>query len=239
MSALDRPTFEQIEAYVLGRMAAEERLRFEQRLAADPALRAEVELERENILAIELGGMERMLKEVREEHSEQRDQGGGWSTWLKYAAAVAVLLGGALWFTLRPSAHERVFAAHFTPDPGLPVAMGTTDSHAFNDAMVAYKLGDLGEAIGKFTSLLKENPASDTLRYYIGCAELNAGRPERAAPMLMAVADQEVSVFASKARWYAFLALVRSGDRNAAEAIRFNAGDPYVAKAKAVLSELN
>lgn len=237
MSALDKPTFEQIEAYVLDRLGADERLAFEQRLATDHALRAEVKLERENILAIELGGMERMLKEVRGEQTPQRRQSGGWTTWLKYAAVVAVLLGGALWFTLRPSTNERVFAAHFTPDPGLPVAMGTTDSHAFNDAMVAYKLGDHDEAIGKFTTLLQDDPASDTLRYYIGCAELNAGRPERAAPMLMAVADQANSVFAGKARWYAFLAMVRSGDRTGAEAIRFDAGDPYGMKAKAVLSE--
>ncbi|HRH69520.1 MAG TPA: hypothetical protein PLB89_08450 [Flavobacteriales bacterium] len=239
MSALDKPTFEQIEAYVLDRLGADARLAFEQRMATDLALRAEVELERENILAIELGGMERMLKKVREEHSEQRGQGGSWTTWLKYAAVVAVVMAGALWFTLRPSANERVFAANYSPDPGLPVAMGATDPHAFNDAMVAFKLGDNDEAIGKFTTLLKDDPASDTLRYYIGCAELNAGRPERAAPMLMAVADLESSAFSSKARWYAFLALVRSGDRSAAEAVRFDGTDPNGAKAKAVLSELN
>lgn len=239
MSALDKPTFERIEAYVLDRMGADERLAFEQRMATDHALRAEVELERENILAIELGGMERLLKAAREEQPEQRNEGGGLSTWLKYAAVVAVLLGGTLWFTLRPNANERLFAAHFRPDPGLPVVMGATDGHAFHDAMVAYKLGDHDEAIGKFTALLKEDPASDTLRFYIGCAELNAGRAERALPMLQAVADQERSVFARKARWYAFLALVRSGDRNAAAAVRFEVDDPNGAKARAVLSELN
>lgn len=239
MSALDKPTFERIEAYVLDRMDADERLEFERRMAADGALRAEVELERENILAIELGGMERLLKAAREEHAERRIEGGGRSTWLKYAAVVAVVLGGTLWFTLRPNANERLFAEHFRPDPGLPVVMGATDGHAFHDAMVAYKLGDHDEAIGKFTALLKEDPASDTLRFYIGCAELNAGRAERALPMLQAVADQERSVFARKARWYAFLALVRSGDRNAAAAVRFEVDDPNGAKARAVLSELN
>lgn len=235
--ALDRTTFEAIEAYVLDRLDADERLSFERRMAADPTLRAEVELERENILAIELGGMERMLKEVREGHSEQREQGGGWTTWLKYAAVVAILLSGALWFTLRPSASEQLFTEHFAPEPGLPVAMGSTAAHAFNDAMVAYKLGDHDEAISKWSVLLKERPSSDTLRYFIGCAELNAGRPERAAPMLLTVADQEGSAFAQKAQWFAFLALVRNGDRNAAKAIRFSPGNPYGAKAEAILSE--
>ncbi|MBL0036010.1 MAG: hypothetical protein IPP26_09620 [Flavobacteriales bacterium] len=58
---LDRNSFEAIEAYVLDRMHADERIRFEQRIAMDAALRAEVDLERDNIRAVELGGMSRML----------------------------------------------------------------------------------------------------------------------------------------------------------------------------------
>lgn len=37
--ALDRTTFEAIEAYVLDRLDADERLGFERRMAADPTLR--------------------------------------------------------------------------------------------------------------------------------------------------------------------------------------------------------
>lgn len=236
----DRKRFEAIEAYVMGRMSADERERFQQEIAADPALHSEVELHRENTLAIELGGMDRLLKVMRVEQQQGStgSGGNGWIPYLKYAATVALFIAGVLWWMGRAPRHERVFAAHFTPDPGLPVTMGTTDAPAFHDAMVAYKLGDHDEAIDKFTALLKEGPASDTLRFYIGCAELNAGRPERAAPMLMAVAEQQGSVFAAKARWYAFLAILRGGDLNGARAIRFEEGDPYGAKVKAVLSEL-
>ena len=42
--ALDRPTFEAIESYVLERMTADERAAFEQRLTTDRALRDEVDL---------------------------------------------------------------------------------------------------------------------------------------------------------------------------------------------------
>ena len=52
--ALDRNTFEAIEAYVLDRMDTDERTVFEQRMAMEPALREEVDLERENIRAVEL-----------------------------------------------------------------------------------------------------------------------------------------------------------------------------------------
>ena len=63
-SAPDRPTFEAIEAYVLDRMGSEERAAFERRLAGDPALQAEVALEREHMLAVELGGLQRSLKAI-------------------------------------------------------------------------------------------------------------------------------------------------------------------------------
>ena len=239
MSALDKPTFERIEAYVLDRLNADERFAFEQLMAEDAALRAEVDLERENILAIELGGLQRVLKQVRVEHHPQQEERGGWSTYLKYAAVLAVILSAALWFISRPSSSERAFAAHFAPDPGLPVAMSASDDHAFHDAMVAYKLGDHDEAIGKWSALLKKEPTSDTLRYYIGCAELNAGRGDRAAPLLLSVAEQSNSAFAVKARWFGFLALVRSGDLVAARALVFPADHPYATKAKAVIAELD
>ncbi len=238
MSALDKPTFERIEAYVLGRLSADERLAFEQRLATDAALRSEVDLERENIMAIELGGLQRVLKQVRAEQVTEQGSGGSWISYLKYAAVVAVLFGAAWWYITRPNINERAFANHYAADPGLPVAMSAAHDHAFHDAMVAYKLGDNDEAITKWSALLKEKPSNDTLRYFIGCAELNADRADRAAPLLLSVADQQGSAFAAKARWFGFLALVRSGDLVTARAVPFAVDHPYATKAKMVLAEL-
>ncbi|HPF90580.1 MAG TPA: hypothetical protein PLL57_07970, partial [Flavobacteriales bacterium] len=61
---LDRDTFEAIEAYVLGTMPALERERFEERLRTDADLRAEVEQQQEHIRAVELGGLQRALKDI-------------------------------------------------------------------------------------------------------------------------------------------------------------------------------
>lgn len=238
MSALDKPTFEQIEAYVLDRLGAYERSAFEQRMATDPSLCAEVELERENILAIELGGMERMLKEVRGEHTVQREQGGGWTTWLKYAAVVAVLLGAAIWFTLSPNSSERVFAAHFTPDPGLPVAMGTTDSHAFNDAMVAYKLGHFEEARNKWSQLLMAEPTNDTLLYYIASASLNMEQLRNAIADFEAVANDPASGFNSKSKWYLFLAYIKQGNLEKAKAMSLDDDPVYGTRVRAIKAQL-
>ena len=236
-SAPDRPTFEAIEAYVLDRMGSEERAAFERRLAGDPALQAEVALEREHMLAVELGGLQRSLKAIGDAEL-RRGGGSAWGGPLRYAAGIALLLGVALWWMMRPPAHERLFAAHFTPDPGLPVAMSAADDHAFHDAMVAYKLGEHDEAIAKWSAQLKEKPSNDTLRFYIGCAELNAGRSTKAVTWLMPIAELPGSAFAVKARWYAFLALVRQGDLTAARALPFPEDHPYAGRVKAVLNDL-
>jgi hypothetical protein len=238
LGALDRPTFEAIEAYVLDRMAPAERAAFEQRMADDAALRAEVELERENIRAVELGGMERIIRRVREEHAVRREQGGGWTTWLKYAAVVAVLLGGALWFILRPSTNERLFAEHFAPDPGLPVAMGATDDPAFADAMVSYKEGKYAEARAKWEPMALAHLGNDTLRYYLASAALGMGDVDFAVPLLEGVAADPASAFAGKARWYLFLAYIRKGERQQALSVPLDDDPVYGERVRKLKTQL-
>lgn len=234
---LDRSTFEAIEAYVLERMNAAERMAFEQRMAGDAALREEVELERENIRAVELGGVTRMLKGIVAEGAA-RVNGANWSRYLKYAAAVAVLIAGAIWWSIRPPHHERLFTEHFAADPGLPVAMGTTAVPVFADAMVSYKEGRYAEARAKWSPLLQDEPMNDTLRYYMASAWLAEGDAAAAIPMLKSVSEEEASTFRVKAKWYLFLAYVRNGRTGDAMALGF-ADDPiHAERANAIKSEL-
>jgi len=234
---LDRRRFEAIEAYVMGRMSADERVRFEQDLATDADLRAEVELQRENMLAIELGGMDRLLKQVR---AEQRNapgaSGNGWTTYLKYAAAIALLIAGALWWMDRAPEQDRLFAEHHVADPGLPVPMSATDDAAFHDAMVAYKLGDYAEARTKWSALLNASSGNDTLRYYIAQAALAEGDAESAVPLLEKVAADGSSVFSGKARWYLFLAHLKRGDPEAMRALHLEDDPLYGERARAILA---
>lgn len=236
--ALDRPTFEAIEAYVLERMSAGERLAFEQRLATDAALRAEVELERDNIRAIELGGLQRTMKLVAEEAGEVRqERKTGVGYFLKYAAA-AVLLVGTLWWLNRPDANERLFAEHFTADPGLPVAMGATDDPAFADAMVSYKEGNYAEARAKWTPLQQQEPSNDTLRYYMAMSLLAEGDAKASLTALEDLAHGPVSAFKSKAEWYLFLAYLKAGETEKARSFRFEADQANAERARAIMAEL-
>lgn len=233
---LDRPTFETIEAYVLDRMSAPERTAFEQRMAKDPELRAEVELEMENIRAVELGGMERMLKGIAAEEHGGSTNGTDWSRFLKYAAVIAVFAGAAAWWTMRAPVNERLFAENFSADPGLPVTMGTTTSAAFTDAMVHYKEGHYAQAVDGWKGLLAKDPQNDTLLYYTGAALLAENKAQHAIEHLLPVADRAGSAFHAQARWYLFLAYVRAGDRAAAQAVDLSADPSRSERARSILN---
>jgi predicted Zn-dependent protease len=238
---LDRSRFEAIEAYVLDTMSAEERVRFEQELAGDPALSAEVELQRENIHAVELGGITRVLKTVGAEHAKdqaERSTGYAWKQRLRYAAVVAIVLSGSLWL-LRPSASERLFADHFVADPGLPVAMGSTDDPAFADAMVSYKEGHYAEASTKWSPLLQADPTNDTLRFYVASASLADGDASAAIPLLSSLTNDPTSTFRNKSRWFLFLAYLKAGEVEKAKALSFDGDPDHGERIRAIKAELN
>ncbi|HNU55280.1 MAG TPA: hypothetical protein PKN30_01730 [Flavobacteriales bacterium] len=230
---LDRDTFEAIEAYALGTMPAAEREHFEERLRTDPALRAELEQQRDHIRAVELGGLQRALKDIAQQQAASGNRR-SWTPYLKVAAAVAVVMCAALWYALRPTTGERLYAAHFSPDPGLPVAMSAADDHAFQDAMVAYKLEDYAEARAKWSALLTERPQNDTLRYYTAMAALGAKEVRTAIPLLEAVRMDASSPFADQASWYLFLAYTHEGDTTNANTIRFDPADAHAAAAATI-----
>ncbi|MCC7501388.1 MAG: hypothetical protein IT229_02585 [Flavobacteriales bacterium] len=237
---LDRSRFEAIESYVLGSMGPDERARFEEELTVDASLRAEVDLQRENIRAVELGGLTRMLKTISEEQGtgEEGWRANAWKQRMKYAAVIALVLSVSLWL-LRPPANERLFAQHFVADPGLPVAMSATDDHTFQDAMVAFKLGDHAEARSKWLPLLQADPNNDTLRYYIANASLALHEPAPAIPFLESLARDPSSAFMKKAQWYLFLAYVDAGDVAKARAVPLDDDATYGERVRAIKGQLD
>lgn len=230
-SILDRTRFERIETYLLDRMGLEERAHFQQELLEDPSLQAELELQRENTLAIELGGMDRQLKQLRAEHAEQPSASHGkWTGLLKYAAAVALLIGAALWYMARPNVNEKLYAEFHVADPGLPVPMSATSKPIFHDAMVDYKMGNFDKAIAKWQTQLADSPDNDTLRYYIAAAHLEAGELNAAIELYQGLVENSATTFRSKAEWYLFLAYLRAGNEAAVRATVVAPDSPYASR---------
>ncbi|MCB0790887.1 MAG: hypothetical protein H6595_04160 [Flavobacteriales bacterium] len=234
--AKDKQRFERIEAFLLDRMTADERRRFEDEMAADVGLRDEVSAQHESMLAVELGGFDRVMREIRQGHGSERASGPGWSWWA-IAASVAALVAVAVWWTTRPPVHERLFAEEFMPDPGLPSPMSATSDYAFQDAMVDFKLGNYSEAGTKWDVLLKKDPDNDTLLYFIANAEMASGHLDAAIPRLQKVAADQGSAFRKRARWYLFLARVGTGDLQGAQALRLEDDPEYGPRVKAMLIE--
>jgi tetratricopeptide (TPR) repeat protein len=237
--ALRKEAFEELEAYLLGTMEAAQRNRFEQKLAMDPELRQELELERENILAVEMAGVERTLRSLRAEQGGSSMSASRWAPWLKYAAAAALLLGGLAWWLARPPLEQRMFAQYYQPDPGLPVPMSVTNDPEFQDAMVAYKLEEYPEAVAKWNALLGADPGNDTLRYYIASAQLAQGRPAEAIPLFRQVIADTTSAFHGKARWFLYLAYLQMGDEAALRAMEMIKDPVYGERAREIERQIH
>ena len=102
-SEAEAPSFEEVAAYVDGRLAGDERQLFEERLADDALLRAEVQ----------------DLRELRAEMSAARAPRRSWAGWAAAAAVLAALAAGLLWTRGTEPRGPEVASA---PTPAAPAA---------------------------------------------------------------------------------------------------------------------
>lgn len=235
----DTERFEAIEAFLLDRMPAEERTAFIASMECDADLHEEVEVQRDNMMSVELAGFTRTVQAAASKEAPIASNSTGWTTFLKYAAMVAVMLAGALWWLARPDRNERLYSEYHVADPGLPVPMSISSNPAFHDAMVAYKLGEYEEARNKWTPLLQLHPGNDTLRYYTASALLEMDSTKEAITMLQSVAQDSSSRFSRKAQWYLFLTYLKTGQLDKLRALPLDNDPTYGERVRAIKAELN
>jgi tetratricopeptide (TPR) repeat protein len=218
-----------IERYLLRSMSPDEMHEFALTLTQDTTLHAKVE----EVRLLMLGVSEAVVEEkLNGYHSElpavDKGEAPGKIAWLNrllVAAAGIVVVAVGAWLLLgRPSEEEKIFAAHYKPDPGLISAMSTSDNYAFDRAMVDYKTGFYDTAILSWEGLLSTKPDNDTLNYFIGSAWLAEDESEKAIPYFQKVIEVPDSYFLKDAYWYLGLALVKENRKK--EAI------PYIEKAE-------
>lgn len=212
--APDQATFERIEAYLNQQMNTEEREAFERELAADELLRNEVALQRRLIAAAEV--FSHPAAPAASIESAPAAPVRKIRSWIWYAASVALVLLVVWVYNRKPQTADKLFAAYFIPDAGLPVVMsGGEADYDFYDGMVSYKEEDYNRAIVIWKELYKKQASNDTLRYYMGVTYLNSNNPE-AIPQLLAVAENRESSWKTKATWYLALAYLKEGRNNEA-----------------------
>lgn len=242
---LDQKSFEEIESYILETMSPTAKKQFEERMSGNVELANEVDRMRDQITAVELGAFSSSIQNIAQEYQQsnpsidQKKRNSGLSTrLLSIAAGLAVLIGSAMWIMGSQSTTEHIYAEEFTPDPGLPVIMGTTDNYEFQDAMVDYKAEKYDSAIRKWSELAKESDPNDTLNYFIACAFMNQDKMEEAGSYFTEVLSQKNSAFHDKAVWFAALSYFRSEDQKKLESLTSSISAEYKERYERLLQSL-
>lgn len=230
---IDQILFEEIEAYLLQTMGQAERSGFEQRMASDPELQQEVQLQRQLLAIVEVGSFTQPELASGTPVKSLTIAKSRFKPWL--AAAAVLVLVAAVWFLYQPSNNPQTLANHyFQPDPGLPVTMSSTHQYQFYDGMVSYKEADYEKALSIWKELSTTAP-SDTLQYYMGLAQLNHDQYTEAIKQLQPLA-QGSGNWKHKAAWYLSIAYLRLN--KVPEAIKWLQTIPNNNEAKELLNQL-
>ncbi len=210
-------TQELIDAYLLGDLNTKELADFNERLKLNPDFRNMVEEQRLLFKSVEEYNLRNTLDGY---HTDMKEWQKKWlsPSWLSIAASILILIGVVSWVILKSgNSAEKIFAANFKPDPGLPTTMGTSSEYEFYYGMVNYKRKEYAEAIARWEPIYGANPENDTLIYFLGVANLADGNPRQAKNYLQRVKKKTESTFYEDAKYYLALSLLR--ENNIEEAI--------------------
>ncbi len=228
--------YDRIESYLQGTMDAGDLEAFSKDMEANSALKKEIEIQRELMLAVEAGAFKESLNSIHEkvigaQRSSKKN------VWL-IAASIALLLAVAIWIIQRPTPTEDLFEQYATAEPGLPVTMGDTDAYNFSDAMVDYKFGKHELAIEKWKEIIPTYPDVNELKYFIGSAYFQSQNYQEAITYFTEVLQAGQEAYTDKAQWYLVLAHLAQGDTAVVARIQPNPNSPYTSKIKAIQAAL-
>lgn len=201
---------ERVIRYVEGDLDAGKLMAFEADMAADPALKEEVEAARRTIGGLRTLGEERLRAELKAVDVGITDRAPGGSRRWWWAAAAVLVLGGLTWWLTADRSTPQQLADEFAlTEPGLPVLMGTSP-RTMDAIMNAYKQENFGTARRLLGLALERDPQNDTLQYFNGVLEEREKGCASAEVWFAHVPDS--SVFAAKAVYNSALCALRHGD---------------------------
>lgn len=202
---ISQEAFELIERYLNNELEGQALTDFEEKLQNDQSFREQVE----DVRTISAGIERAVLKENMESfHSEMPPETpviniNRRKLFLKIAVAACFIFGFVLMFNYyQNDPNEKLYQAYYTPDPGLPTVMGSSNEYDFNEAMVDYKRENYASAIQKWSALYEDSPGNDTLNYFLGMAFMASDEVDKAVPFLESVSTETESEFYEDALYY-------------------------------------
>lgn len=196
----DDDAIEALEAYAEGRMSGAEQRAFEQRLAHDSALAGQLAAYRSTREAIIANHEDERVRALLKK-TEQR-VGGSSGGWIRWAAAVALLLASAAWYWSRPAnSLPELAETYMVPESALPVFMSATPDaqRTLDRSMQHFGAGEYAQALAQLELL----PSTDTTAFYAGICKEQLGQDPSAH--LQQVIDRLDSPYRAKAMYHLML----------------------------------
>ncbi len=219
----DQETQELIDAYLLGALDVDAQADFNERMKLFPDFRILVEEQKTLIRGVEENTLKNALDDYHSEIGEEPEKKWRSPSWLALAASFLILISVSTWAILSSgNSSEKIFAANFKPDPGLPTTMSTSSNYDFFYGMVRYKRKEYAEAISSWEPLYAANPENDTVVYFLGVANLANGNARQAEKYLQSAKEKPESAFYEDAQYYLALALIKENKIEEAKEILTN-----------------
>ncbi len=210
-------TYTLFDAYFSDDLDTEEKMQFEQKLKQDESFNSAFQEYKLLNLGIQEKGMREMVNDFQEELETHKKPKNPFGYAYAIAATLVIITGIMAWiifFTQDPA--QRLYAATFKPDPGLPTTMGEQSNYEFYEGMVNYKRAEYDKAIERWAPLYAQSPNNDTLNYFLGVANLASDKTVEAKNYLEHSKTQKQSIFYEDALYYLALTQIKANELDAA-----------------------
>lgn len=210
---ISQELLESVESYLNGNMSSFELKAFEEKLQQDSEFKTQIEDIKMLLLGIESQSLKENLNKFHKDINEDMPKSNTKDRYLhfrKIAVAASIIIAIGSFWMFNQNSNEKLYTDYFTPDPGLPTTMSTSDNYEFYEAMVNYKQGDYKIAITKWEALQKNKPNNDTLNYFIGVAHLADKNEKNAIPFLKKITKNSDFPLVNDAYYYLGLAYLKN-----------------------------
>ena len=204
----------QIDDFLLGRMEGSELERFNKKISLDKEFADRVKARQEIVRYIDLLGDLEMKKRVKNLHQKEINKlpkptnGFRIIPFLKYAAAIALILVAGYWFLLQPPSGADIYQEHYQ---AYALNFGERSNATQDITFTAgqfYQDGIYTKALDLFQTIPKDS-VSAKITLAKGICFLETNQLDEAAQSFQTLIDQQDIIYEDHARWYLALTFLK------------------------------